>query len=129
SRTRHNTIDSESIDTVSIGVLRSPVHMIADVDAHDFKGSPSQKDVRNIRRDAGLSMVPQLILYIIDKDSKPTAKNSKRMDLNFDEDVVGMNLYIPGSTTKNNLASYLSVTPELDEDVDDLNDFIDIEED
>src|SRR5699024_11191463 len=31
SRTRHNTIDSESIDTVSIGVLRSPVHMIADV--------------------------------------------------------------------------------------------------
>lgn len=129
SRTRHNTIDSESIDTVSIGALRSPTHMIADVDAHDFKGSPSQKDVRNIRKDAGLSMVPQLILYIIDKDSTKATEKSKRMDLNFDEDVVGMNLYIPGSTTKNNLASYLSVTPKLDEDVDDLADFIDIEED
>lgn len=124
-RTRLYTIDSDPVDTVSIGALRSPTHMLADVVGHNIKGTPNQKEVRKIRKEAGLSMVPQLIIYVIDKDSTPTTKGSEREDLDFDEDIVGMNLYIPGNTTNKNLASYLTVEPKLDEEVESFEDFTD----
>src|SRR5699024_5926789 len=96
---------------------------------HNIKGTPTQKDVKNVRNDAGLNAVPQLILYIIDKESEPTQKMSKnRSKLSFEEDVVGMNLYIPGNTNNKNLASYLSVAPKLDDEVDNYDEYVDIEE-
>lgn len=128
-RTRLYTIDSEEVETISIGALRSPANMIADVKDHNFKGTPKQKDVRDLRRKAGLNSVPQLILYIIDKDSSPTSSQTKRSKLAFNEDVVGMNLYIPGNTKRSNLASYLTVTPKLDEDMESLEEFAENEED
>lgn len=129
SRTRLRTIDSSTVETVTIGALRSPIHMLADIPNHDIKRTPSQKEIRSLRKNSGLSMVPQIILYIIDKESTPSKNNTVRKNLNFDEDVVGMNLYIPGNTNNKNLASYLSIKPTFDEDADNYDDFTENEED
>lgn len=123
-RSKKYNLDSKSIETVSIGALRSPRHMIADVHDHGIKGTPSQKQVRDVRKAAGLGMVPQIILYIIDKDSKPD-NNTKRKPLNFEEHPVGINLYIPGNMNNKNIASYLSVKPQVNEDDDDYDNISD----
>ena len=48
-----------------------------------------------------MSKVPQLIIYIIDKDSKAKEDSSNRKDLNAKADVVGICLNIPSLPGKN----------------------------
>lgn len=124
-RTRlHDVDDDHSVEKVSIGALRSPAHLLADLDSYPTKGTPSKTEVRNIRKQAGYGMVPQLIIYIVDKDSHNDNPKSKRKPLDFDEDVVGMNIFIPGNDTNKNMATYLSVKPAVDE----FEDYMEFEE-
>lgn len=55
----------------------------------------------------GYEDTPQLLLYRIDKDSTTTSKG--REPLEFDEDIIGISLLLPGSRSRNNLATHISI--------------------
>lgn len=114
SRTRKSR-KNESDETINIGVLRDPKDIIADVDL-EGKDQRIIKKVKNfkskeakvIRNLAGLNMVPQIIIYMIDKDSKASA-NSTRIDLNAKEDIVGICINIPGGKRGTNYTETVSI--------------------
>lgn len=93
-----------------IGVLREIKDIIADVD-YDSADSVTQgmidnlssSNVNRIRERVGLGSTPQLIIYIIDKDSKATSQ--QREDLNAPNDLVGLFLNIPGQRRRNTTVS------------------------
>ncbi len=102
SRTRKK-LKNESDMVINIGVLRDPKDIIADVDLDgqlqdvvnkiaDFK-SKYAKEIRSL---AGLDSTPQLLIYVIDKDSKVAKESETREDLSAVEDIVGICLNIPG---------------------------------
>ena len=85
---------------INIGTLRDPHDIIADVDLEgstdDLIGKVrnfKSKDALSIRIEAGLGNIPQLIIYVIDKDSKSTSKT--REDLNAEEDIIGICINVP----------------------------------
>ena len=102
SRTRKK-VKNESDTVINIGVLRDPRDIVADVDLEGqtqevvnlitkFK-SKYAKEVRSL---AGLDATPQLLVYVIDKDSKVSKESETRENLNAVEDIVGICLNIPG---------------------------------
>ncbi len=115
SRTRKKP-ENESDTTINIGVLRDPKDIIADVDLEgksqdvikkvkDFK-SIYAKEIRSL---AGLNMTPQLILYMVDKDSKALTGSKTRYDLNAAEDIVGICINIPGGRRGTDYTATVSI--------------------
>ena len=51
--------------------------------------------MRQTRENHGLGLTPQLLIYCIDKDSKPQ-QNTNRLELNAKADVIGLSILIPG---------------------------------
>lgn len=106
----------------NIGVLRGPQDVYADIEDENFhsrKNRENNKDIRKTRDRYGLNKVPQLIIYRIDRNSIARNKNSGRKDLNFDEDIIGVYINIPGDTTNKPHAKALRVKVEKSVDEDD----------
>lgn len=111
-------------DVYDIGVLRDFKDVIADVDynsvnqpTRDMIDNLSASNVNLIRERAGLGSTPQLIIYIIDKDSRAT--NPQREDLNAPDDLVGVFLNFPGQRRNNTTTA---VTIDLGQtDIDNLD--------
>jgi len=112
--------DMNPVDrSVSIGVLRGPMDLFADIEDKQFlnqidSSDASSEKISEIRRKAGLELVPQLLIYLIDKDSKAVKKQNghsvkRRKDLDFSEDIVGVSLYIPGKSIGKSFAKRLTV--------------------
>lgn len=99
--------------TVSIGALRAPKDLLSDIielDSEESKGTKTITEVRTIREKYGVSNVPQLVIYRIDKNSKPSKLSSKnRSPLNFTQDIIGISLMIPGMRKGKNIATSLIV--------------------
>ena len=98
-RTKKKNLPSE---TISIGTLRSPKDMLADIDLENASEELKElvqnfesKNTIDIRKKAGLGNTPQLIIYIIDKDSKARAGSTTREDLNAADDIVGISITVP----------------------------------
>ena len=133
NRTKFKNPDSEEIN---IGVLRNPSDFYCDVDISmlqdqklieyvkkgtttfsifDATGNEIKVDYNYIRNKAGLSQVPLLILYVIDKDSTTSkdTRNSKkeRENLNALNDIIGICIQIPGDSIGKN--SFESVSLPL----------------
>ena len=71
------------------------------------------------REKLGLSTNPQLLIYVIDKDSIPQS-NKNRYPLNAVEDIVGFSINIPGIRKGISTIQTLKVrinSPEFDSDV------------
>lgn len=95
--------------TINIGVLRAPSDIIADIDlstqdqrfVQQFANEKGRETLyKKLRHDAGLGKVPQLIIYIVDKDSQASQKSidaGTRQHLNAPEDIVGICLNVPGA--------------------------------
>lgn len=108
---------SESI--IRIGVLRDPKDLIADVHIRlsDMTNAASKIIKENkvasqysfIRNESGLEKTPLLIIYLIDKDSKPREKSINRSPINAAYDVLGLSLIIPGARNSVSLAKKLQV--------------------
>lgn len=74
---------SKSIDNViDIGVLRNPEN-INKAHLYEFDNKDGQ-----LKR-------PKLFIYIIDKYSKVMKESKQREDLNFESDIVGIDIYVP----------------------------------
>lgn len=123
----------EQQNIINIGVLRDPRDLIVDVDLdgkddslHDRIINFKAKDAKGLRRDADLGTVPQLIIYIIDKESD-TARNSEtRKKLNVNVDIAGLCINIPGGKKGNDYAATISIPIENtifddDGDLEDIN--------
>lgn len=112
-----------------IGVLRSLRDCVADIDKEYINGMEitTQKDVDDIRRNAGMEEKPILVIYRINKDSKPSEKRGKnRMPLDAPCDLIGLHVCIPGEKYSNSFTYKLTINipnktkeESLDEGVED----------
>ena len=117
-RTRKQS-NTEAEDIINIGVLRDPRDIIADVDLEGKSENVVErvtkfqaKYAKEIRSLAGLDMTPQMIIYMIDKNS--TSKSKNRMDLNAVEDIVGLCMNIPGGKRGANYTATVSINLKND---------------
>jgi hypothetical protein len=102
--------DRRSDEGVSIGALRDPRDLLADARGLEEDDIPktgfSNEAVARLRRDGEVGTIPQLLIYLIDKDSKPrepkvvAAPRRARAPLKAKADIVGLSLYLPGSHGK-----------------------------
>ena len=108
---RSRFADKRSDDGVSIGALRDPRDLLADargLEVNDLsKASFSNPLVADLRDKGGVGAVPQLLIYLIDKESEytqptkvSTAPRRERVSLNAKAHIVGISLYLPGSQGK-----------------------------
>ncbi|MDR8364893.1 Z1 domain-containing protein [Pseudomonas sp. JL3] len=108
---RSRFADKRSDEGVSIGALRDPKDLLADargLEESDLsKAGFSNSQVAELRSKGGVGTVPQLLIYLIDKDSKyepPTkvaaAPRRVRESLNAKAHILGISLYLPGSQGK-----------------------------
>ena len=91
-------------ETINIGVLRSFNDFLSDISVQkeELGTLSAMKDVNHntatlnlLREKLGMSTNPQLVIYVIDKNSMPR-NNSNRYPLNAVEDIVGFSINIPG---------------------------------
>lgn len=123
---RSRLANSKDPDVINIGAVKTPDHSLADLrKTREFlefrKKYPGSKpfDIRMVREHFGMTQTPQLIIYIIDKNSRPTTKASKhsRYPLNSKENLVGLAITVPGERKQSDYADYLIVQLN-DEEVD-----------
>lgn len=114
--TRTQKINNSISDDIDIGALRDPRDLIADIDVEGMTAEQKEKvyncptkDVKMLRRNLGMAEVPQLIIYIIDKDSKYKGESNRRKDMEAKADLVGISINIPGGKTGVNYASTISI--------------------
>lgn len=124
---KHNT---ENI--LNIGALRAPKDILADVDLENVSSEIAEmvkefksKGGLQLRDKAGLNKTPQLLIYIIDKNS-PAGQGSKtRKDLNALNDVVGICITVPyGDRKSDNRTVAIPINNNLfdyTEDIDGTN--------
>lgn len=115
-----NELDEKLLD---IGVLRDPTDLLADVDVDSISDpgvkqlvlasitSGKAKGAAGLRDKAGLDTTPQLIIYRVDQHS---TGSGTRLDLNADEDIVGVSIYIPGGRIGTSYASSVSIRMKND---------------
>lgn len=132
TRTRRKKTANQGI--IDIGALRAPNDIVADIDIDSIPDNEIKADIteslgkfkaeqaKAIRDIAGLSTTPQLIIYIVDKNSKARSGSETRLDLNAPEDLAGFCLNIPGGKQGTDYASTVSI--HMDEypfdDTDDM---------
>ncbi len=116
--TRTRLLDASREDAVSIGVLRDPLDLLADIEGEYEVGEPPTNAYISFNRaQAGLDKTPQLLLYLIDKGSRPNesymrrAQNDQsRAPLEASADMVGVSLWLPGAkNVKRTYATHLTV--------------------
>lgn len=94
---------------ISIHTLRSGGDIGLDYGL-DKTQSKTWSDVLRAREEDGLGNNPQLIIYRIDKDStyQGNALGSRR-DLNAADDLIGINISIPGNTSEESLGKSIQI--------------------
>lgn len=132
---RTKKIDSKHPDLINIGTLRTMTDFLADVDLEDVKDDnlkaailkATSKNVPTLRMKAGLTNVPQLVVYIIDKKSavkksKDPDKHPTREGLDLSYDIVGLCINIPSTDSDLQSSNFIK---SLHIDLPDENDFSD----
>jgi len=96
--------------------IRNSRDILADIDldriTNDLKQQilhASTSQIKTLRSLAGLSETPQLIVYIIDKDSKADSDSQTRKDLNAPMDIAGLCINIPGAINAGGRATYVTI--------------------
>lgn len=101
---------------INIGVLRSFKDFLSDISIHKddtatlsaMRGIKSNMaDLNILREKLNLSKIPQIVIYIIDKNSKPDRPT--RYPLNANEDIVGFTINIPGIRNGNSTIQSLTI--------------------
>lgn len=109
--------DKSTDDIIDIHVLRSPGDLLADIsdvsDAPESVKKSNMGAITRYRRQKGMSNIPQLLIYRIDRNSKADKKSKERLDLNTPYDLIGLNIWLPESdkrTVNKNMVEYVAVT-------------------
>lgn len=122
---RSKKINKDELDnTLNIGVLRDPMDLFADVDIDTIEdlnvkeliltaiSNSKAAGATGLRDRTGLDTTPQLIIYRVDQNSATTSET--RRNLEADEDVVGISIYIPGGRIGTSYASSISIRMKND---------------
>ena len=122
---RSKKINKDELDnTLDIGVLRDPMDLFADVDIDTIEdlnvkeliltaiSNSKAAGATGLRDRTGLDTTPQLIIYRVDQNSATTSET--RRNLEADEDVVGISIYIPGGRIGTSYASSISIKMKND---------------
>ena len=112
SRSRRKSLGDGTID---IGALFSTSDIFINIDrdiVSRYESSTRKTEVNKILEEAGKEKTPQLFIYLIDKDSKPSSSRANRSNLEAVEDVLGIAIVIPGSRFSNSQAIKLVVNLE-----------------
>ncbi len=132
NRSRKKPQNETDDKLLNIGVLRDPMDLLADVDISQVADvelknhiigsveNSRSKGAAAFRDKTGLDTTPQLIIYRVDKNSS-TKPSGTRQNLEADEDLIGMSIYIPGGRTGTSYASSISIkmnTEVFDGDAD-----------
>ncbi|MFR0499668.1 Z1 domain-containing protein [Limosilactobacillus reuteri] len=109
--------DKSTNEIIDIHALRSPRDLLADIsDASDAPESVKKSNMGAItryRRQKGMSNIPQLLIYRIDKNSRASEGAKTRQDLNTPYDLIGLNIWLPESEKRipnKNTIEYVAVT-------------------
>ena len=119
--TRTKLVSNSKGEIVSIGVLRQPDDLIADIDDLNYEDKKAVKmeEIRSLRDSKGFGKTPLLVIYRIDKDSEPVNKSSNRREkLNFSHDIIGINILIPSFidvSTKNITTQLMPLIKSIDD--------------
>lgn len=113
NRTRRYEDTGDGI--INIGTLRSFNDFLSDISVENKETLSAMRNVRHnmatlnlLRENLGMSTIPQLVIYIIDKNSQPN-NNSNRYPLNAMEDIVGFSINIPGIRKGNSTIQTLTI--------------------
>lgn len=113
NRTRRYEDTGDGI--INIGTLRSFNDFLSDISVENEGTLSVMKNVRHnmaalnlLRENLGMSTIPQLVIYIIDKNSQPN-NNNNRYPLNAMEDIVGFSINIPGIRKGNSTIQTLTI--------------------
>ncbi|GIO91426.1 Z1 domain-containing protein [Paenibacillus lactis] len=141
NRTRLESHSNSLDKSVSIGVLRAPKDLYEDIEGPIDPSElirANNDSIRKAREEAGLGSTPLLILYRINKDSKPSerktsksvetaAVKSRRAPLGVEEDIIGMSIWVPGVKSKTFVKTLTVKINREDIDVEDeagdMNDY------
>lgn len=102
-------------NVLNIGALRSPDDFLSDIEFNGLSDSivSEIKEIKHemryfnrLREKIGMASTPQLVIYIIDKDSIPRENSKNRHPLNACNDVVGISINIPGFRNGNTIRSF-----------------------
>lgn len=110
-------------DYINIGILRTYRDNFEDIAFNELKNKEKviQAKIKNpderhsesffeFKKSIGFDINPMLVIYIIDKNSKPlNVKNQKRLALNTSQDLVGLYLAIPGDKKYKDYVSKLTI--------------------
>lgn len=134
NKVRRTKLKLDLIEDINIGVLRAPKDLYGDLNEstitdqnvldilNDSKERNRRSNYNYVRSKLGLSKVPQLIIYRIDKDSKP--RNEDREELGIDSDLLGIYISIPSENNQKSFTTYVTVQiTEKEEDNIEENDF------
>ncbi len=104
---------------IAIGVLRSLKDHLADLPGSVSRPGTAmtQEYIDAARKEAGMDQVPMLLIYRIDGQSK-AARGTRRKDMNFGSDIIGIQLCIPGGQKK--MARKLTVRMPARDPEDDM---------
>lgn len=111
-------------DVISIGALRTPADLLADISENltgEEKKVAKPSEIQAVREKYGYGKVPQLVIYRIDKDERTeeeylneNPKRGNRSPLNFSAEPIGINIMIPGEFKGGNLTTYISAPIDID---------------
>lgn len=108
----------EDSESVNVGVLSNPLDVLADIEidknyvlAEKINKCTTASEAKVIRNtNVGfVETIPQLIIYRVTKDSKPSKKSENRVPLNIEEDIVGFEINIPGGKRGTNYVEKVSI--------------------
>jgi len=104
---------------IRIGALRAPKDLYVDIDTSNPNLEASDKEcIKNsstsefldVRNKAGLDKTSLLIIYVIDKNSKPKIESENRKNMDTLTDVIGITIVIPQQeSTKVGDGSYIGI--------------------
>lgn len=99
---------------ISIGVLSNNADLLLDIDekaiGKRINKNSRQADIRSIRSENKVGQIPQLVLYVIDKNSTVSdGRSETRENLNAANDLAGFVLYMPGLSAAGNCAKKLHI--------------------
>lgn len=103
---------------VSIGALRSPSDLLLDINQEllpEEKSNAEMQSMKKVRKKYSYENTPQLLIYMVDKaESENDSSFEDSLDkgnidknLNFSQDIIGMNIMIPSITKGGGNGRYL----------------------
>lgn len=119
---RSRLLNRSSEEIANIGALRTPSDLLIDINDEEIsseeKGKSRSEDTISIRNKYGYGKTPMLLIYRVDSgfyDATNYKDPETRGPLNFPEDVIGLNILIPGEADNNSFTTYISADIELND--------------